>query len=115
MKLFTAEQMRFLDRISIEKIGIPGVVLMENAGRSVAELISKKYSSDQKVYIFCGPGNNGGDGFVVARHLFNKGYKVKVFLGCPQEKVRGDAAINLKIDSNMGIAVSYTHLTLPTN
>jgi len=105
MKLFTAEQMRFLDRISIEKIGIPGVVLMENAGRSVAELISKKYSSDQKVYIFCGPGNNGGDGFVVARHLFNKGYEVKVFLGCPQEKVKGDAAINLKIDSNMGIEI----------
>jgi len=105
MKLLTAEQMRFLDRISIEKIGIPGVVLMENAGRSVAELISKKYSSDQKVYIFCGPGNNGGDGFVVARHLFNKGYKVKVFLGCPQEKIKGDAAINLKIDSNMGIEI----------
>lgn len=106
MKLLTSEEMRLLDSISIEKIGIPGIVLMENAGRSVADLINKRFPPPVRVCIFCGPGNNGGDGLVVARHLFNRGYKVQVFLGCPKEKLKGDAGVNLKIASNMGIKIS---------
>ena len=105
MKLLTANQMRLLDSISITKIGIPGPVLMDNAGRAVADFISENWSSPREVYLFCGPGNNGGDGFVVARYLYNKGYPVKVFLAGAREKIKGDAATNLKIALNMGISI----------
>jgi len=97
--------MRLLDRISINKIGIPGIVLMENAGKAVASFISKNWSSFSEVYFFCGPGNNGGDGLVAARHLYNKGYKVKIFLLGTKEKMKGEAAINLRIISNMKISI----------
>jgi len=105
MKLVTSEQIKMLDKLSIEKIGIPGVVLMENAGKSVADFISERWSSPSYVYIFCGTGNNGGDGLVAARHLYNRGYKVKVFLAGPKEKIKGDAAVNLNIALNMGINI----------
>lgn len=105
MKLLKATEMQLLDKISIEKIGIPGIVLMENAGKAVADFISGNWGSSHKVYLFCGPGNNGGDGLVVARHLFNRGYQVQVFLGIKKDKLKGDAAINFKIAINMGIDV----------
>lgn len=114
MKLLTSSEMRLLDSISINKIGIPGTVLMENAGRAVADFISEKWPLPRYTYIFCGPGNNGGDGLVIARHLYNKGYKVRVFLAASKEKVKGDAAINLNIASNIGVSIeevsSSTHL-----
>jgi len=112
MKLLTAKEMQNLDSISINKIGIPGVVLMENAGKAVAEFISNRWPSSWHVYIFCGLGNNGGDGLVVARHLYNRGYKVKVFLAGSKKKVKGDAAVNLNIALNMGI---YIEETTPTH
>ena len=115
MKLLTSEEMRLLDRISIEKVGIPGTVLMENAGRAVADFITERWPSHWKVYLFCGPGNNGGDGLVIARHLYNRGYQVKVFLVGAKEKLKGDAQVNLNIAFNMGInirqIVSAAHLT----
>lgn len=107
MKLVTAEEMRSLDEEAIKKIGIPSIVLMENAGLKTAQIIEKEYSplKGKSVYIFCGPGNNGGDGMVVARHLFNQGIKVKIFLLGKKEKLKKDAARNLAITEKMDIFI----------
>ena len=98
-KAFSVRQAQAVDKFTIEKIGIPSIVLMENAGRLIAAEISKVLQTKQKknVVIFCGCGNNGGDGFVVARHLWSHGIKVKVFLiGTPQQLKR-DPAVNYQI------------------
>lgn len=100
----TAKQMSQMDRATIEDIGIPGVVLMENAGRGIVEVAKSMLGSvkGKLVKIFCGPGNNGGDGFVVARHLLNMGALVNVLLIGNKGKVRDDALINLQILQEMG-------------
>ena len=89
--------MREVDRLSTEKAGIASLALMENAGRSVAEFIQQRYSniSRRRIVILCGKGNNGGDGFVVARHLKQMGAKPEVILCSSPNEVRGDAAENL--------------------
>jgi ADP-dependent NAD(P)H-hydrate dehydratase / NAD(P)H-hydrate epimerase len=99
MKLFTADQMRTLDRRTIEEIGIAGLVLMENAGRGVAELMGLRYAHlcPGPVLIVCGRGNNGGDGYVIARHLHHAGWEVRTLVLCPEGMVSGDAAVNLAI------------------
>ena len=81
-KSLTREEMRELDRKAIEEYKIPGIVLMENAGRNLAEEILQMIDDPHqaKVAILCGKGNNGGDGFVVARHLHNHSIHVDVFL-----------------------------------
>jgi NAD(P)H-hydrate epimerase len=102
------DEVRAFDAWAINTLGIPGVALMENAGRSCAELIKEeldsrfcgndKAASDAaKVCIFCGTGNNGGDGYVIARHLLNSGFKVTVVLCADRNKVKGDAKTNLDI------------------
>lgn len=99
------EQVRRLDQIAIEQLGIPGIVLMENAGKEAAEHIHNWLSQHdgRSICIVAGTGNNGGDGFVVARHLLNRNYEVFVnLLGDPQ-KVSGDAAVNLNILGKMGL------------
>ncbi len=92
-KVVTAGQMQSIDRRAIDKYGIPGLVLMENAGRECAERIWQKYSAmpDGKILIFVGKGNNGGDGMVIARHLLNKGAEVRVFLLAKHSELKGDA------------------------
>jgi len=100
----TTAEIREYDRRFIEEVGVPGVVLMENAGRGAAEIIMKYYP-DRKIAIVCGRGNNGGDGCVVARHLFNKGYKVGVFLFAGADEIKGDAKINLGIAQKMNLPV----------
>ena len=97
-------QVRAFDSFAINTLGIPGVVLMENAGRSCAELIKEKLAdtSGPKVCIFCGTGNNGGDGYVIARHLLNGGFKVTVVICGDRGKIKGDAKINLDILERMG-------------
>jgi len=103
MKLVTREEMRELDRRTIEEIGILGLVLMENAGRGTAQIIKKKFEPEKKkVAIFCGRGNNGGDGLVVARYLKNWGWSVKVYLLSEKEKITGDAKVNLEVWLKMG-------------
>lgn len=99
----TCQQMRELDVLAIEHVGIPGVVLMENAGRAVAEFIHDTLidPANSHVLILCGAGNNGGDGFVVARHLHNAGIKVTLALAVPPDRLRGDAAVNLRIAERM--------------
>jgi len=104
MRVVTSAQMRELDRQAIEDYGIPGVVLMENAGLKVVEIIREALGAlrDKKIIIFAGRGNNGGDGLVVARHLFNSGARVKVYLLGDPERITGDAQVNLNIWRNMG-------------
>jgi hydroxyethylthiazole kinase-like uncharacterized protein yjeF len=103
MKVATAEQMQELDRKGIEAYRIPGIVLMENAGRGAVEVISNTYPDIQKmrVAIIAGKGNNGGDGFVIARYLLNRGTPVKVFLLADPKVLRGDAETNFQIFSRM--------------
>ena len=102
--LMTREEVRAFDSWAINTLGIPGAVLMENAGRSCAELIIEKLKSitKPKVCIFCGTGNNGGDGYVIARHLINNGFEVIVVISGDIEKIKGDAKINLDILRALG-------------
>jgi NAD(P)H-hydrate epimerase len=93
MKIVTAVEMRAIDRATNERFGVPSLTLMENAGSAVAEHVLKHYSDAQKIVVFCGKGNNGGDGFVAARHLHHKGSTVQVILLADRVDLRGDAAI----------------------
>ena len=97
--LATAGQMQKLDSLAIHKYSIPGIVMMENAGRAFADVLAKYVGSvsGKIVVIICGKGNNGGDGFVIARHLANRGSAVHVFLLGKKKDVRGDAKKNLDI------------------
>jgi NAD(P)H-hydrate epimerase len=104
MYLVTAEEMRAFDATAINDFGIPGVVLMENAGRATFDLIRRVLGgsvNDRKVVIVAGPGNNGGDGYVIARCLLNHGAHVSVFLLAHRERIGGDALINLQILEKM--------------
>ena len=103
MKVATAEQMHELDRKAMETYHIPGIVLMENAGRGAAEVMGEAFPDLQrrKIAIFSGKGNNGGDGFVVARHLLNRGISAKVFLLTNPQVLRGDAETNFHIFKRM--------------
>jgi NAD(P)H-hydrate epimerase len=106
-KLMTKDQVRAIDSWAINELGIPGVVLMENAGRSCAELIKEnlKAIAEPKVCIFCGTGNNGGDGYVIARHLLNVDFKVIVVICGDRTRVKGDAKINLDILEKLDLPV----------
>ena len=105
LKIVTSEEMQSLDRRTIEELGIPGMVLMENAGRAVYERIIRRIDTDKSVIVLAGRGNNGGDGFVVARHLFNNGYKVKIFLMAKKEDLKGDALLNCLIAEKIGLSI----------
>jgi len=104
-RTMTRDEVRAVDAWAINEIGVPGVVLMENAGRSCAEIILERWSQSrrQKVVIFCGTGNNGGDGYVIARHLFNNACDVSVLICGDEGKIHGDARTNLEILSRMGL------------
>src|SRR5918993_873895 len=99
--------MREADRFTIEDIGIPSLVLMENAGRQVVAAIEAAYEQrlDGRVAVLCGRGNNGGDGFVVARTLLQRGIDTAVFVVGSLGDVRGDARINLDILGRLGVTV----------
>jgi NAD(P)H-hydrate epimerase len=99
------DEVRGLDRRAIEEYGVPGVVLMENAGRGCAELL-RALGVHGPVVICCGKGNNGGDGFVIARHLDNGQIPVKVLLFGRAEDLRGDAAINYRIIAKSGLPIA---------
>jgi len=92
----TREQVRDVDRQAIDDYGMLGMVLMENAGRNSAELL-RSLGIKGPVAICCGKGNNGGDGFVIARHLEIAGVEVKVLLCVPPSSLTGDARANLNI------------------
>lgn len=105
--VLTRDQVRNCDRIAIERFHVPGIVLMENAGSAAARWINGELArrSGRRVCILAGPGNNGGDGFVVARHLANDGVDVQILLFTPAEKIKGDAAANFAIIHAMQITL----------
>lgn len=103
MKICTAEQMRRIDRTASDLGGIPSVVLMENAAMACVREIEKL--NVKKIAIFCGKGNNGGDGLAIARHLFNMGFEVEVFLVFGSD-FSGDALINYDILEKMGVHIT---------
>jgi hydroxyethylthiazole kinase-like uncharacterized protein yjeF len=110
MRIVNAEEMAAMDRMTIEEVGIPGVVLMENAGRGACEIMWRHFPdlATQRVLILAGGGNNGGDGFVIARHLWQRQVQVKV---CCLRKVsdyRGDARINLEVLRKLGVPMEVT-------
>jgi NAD(P)H-hydrate epimerase len=90
------DQVREVDRRAIDEFGVPGVVLMENAGRGCAELL-RALGISGRVVVCAGPGNNGGDGLVIARHLDNEEVPVHVLLFGDPGQLRGDAAVNFRI------------------
>ncbi|MBU4208993.1 MAG: bifunctional ADP-dependent NAD(P)H-hydrate dehydratase/NAD(P)H-hydrate epimerase, partial [Proteobacteria bacterium] len=94
MYLVTAGEMKEMDRQTIESYGLPGRVLMENAGLGATRILLKQFKGlvDKKVGIVAGRGNNGGDGFVMARYLSQKGISVTVYLLAKKSMVKGDAA-----------------------
>jgi hydroxyethylthiazole kinase-like uncharacterized protein yjeF len=92
MKIVTAAEMREIDRATSERFGVPSLTLMENAGSTVARFVLAEYPHAERVGVICGKGNNGGDGFVVARKLVETGRVVRVLLLCAPEELRGDAA-----------------------
>ncbi|MBW2350766.1 MAG: NAD(P)H-hydrate epimerase, partial [Deltaproteobacteria bacterium] len=108
MLLVTAAQMQELDKKAMEEFGIPGLVLMENAGRGIFELICRHFAARlyHGVTILVGPGNNGGDGFVIARHLNQEGVKVELLILAPGEKFRGDALTNYNIVKKLGLPIT---------
>jgi ADP-dependent NAD(P)H-hydrate dehydratase / NAD(P)H-hydrate epimerase len=98
VKILTAEEMREVDRLTSEREGIPSATLMENAGASVARFIETRFQAyrQHKIVVLCGKGNNGGDGFVVARHLRNSGARPEVYLFGAPEQMQGEAAENCR-------------------
>lgn len=98
MKAVTSKTMQELDRLTIDRFGIPGLELMERAGRNCTEIIHERYGSrdGRKVVILAGKGNNGGDGFVIARLLHELGWHVSLLLHAPQAEYSGDARTNLQ-------------------
>jgi len=100
----TRDQIRELDRRAIDEYGIPGMVLMENAGRGVVDVLSA-LGVGGPVVVCCGKGNNGGDGFVIARHLDLRGVAVRVLLFAAPEALGGDAAANYQILCKAGVPI----------
>ncbi|HYL67792.1 MAG TPA: NAD(P)H-hydrate dehydratase [Candidatus Limnocylindria bacterium] len=98
MKILTAAETREVDRLTTERHGVPSLTLMENAGKSVVAFIKQRFAKlgRRRIVILCGKGNNGGDGFVVARHLLDMGARAAVYLFAEPTEVCGDAAVNLK-------------------
>ena len=107
MRILNAAQMREADRATINDVGIPSIVLMENAGRQVVAALESLYDdlAERRVAIVAGKGNNGGDGFVVARTLYQRGVETSVFLVGRVAEVKGDARTNLDILGRLGITV----------
>ena len=107
MRVLDAAQMREVDRRTIEEIGIPSIVLMEHAGQRVVEAMESAFGDlgARRVAVLCGRGNNGGDGFVVARLLRGRGLDPTVFLLAAPDAVRGDARTNLDILGRIGARV----------
>ncbi|HTC48642.1 MAG TPA: NAD(P)H-hydrate dehydratase [Candidatus Aquilonibacter sp.] len=93
MKVVSAQEMRAIDHATSERFGVPSLTLMENAGSAVAEFVLSHYAAAERVVVFCGKGNNGGDGFVAARRLHQQARKVHVILLANPNELRGDAAV----------------------
>ncbi len=107
MKLVTAEAIREADRKTIEELDFPGIALMENAGMRITEAVISIDPLPRNIVILAGPGNNGGDGLVTARHLDRLGFRLSVWCTAPAESYKGDALTNLNFLEKKGLYVRY--------
>ena len=105
MKILTSNQMRSIDRRTIDRFGVPSIVLMENAALAVVDAIGAHYPTADRVAIFCGTGSNGGDGFAIARHLENRGVVPVVLIVGDRASIQGDALTNLTICERLAIPI----------
>jgi hydroxyethylthiazole kinase-like uncharacterized protein yjeF len=105
MRILSAEAMSRVDRIAIEEFGIPSLVLMENAALGLVDAISESYPEARAVAIFCGPGNNGGDGLALARHLVIRGFHVELNLIAGGRQPTGDAGVQFGICQAQGLRI----------
>ena len=106
MKLVLSRaQIQQIDALAVERYGIPSLILMENAGRGAAEVIHQRYGPDGRAVVFCGSGNNGGDGCVIARHLHNHGWVVRVIITKDPAGMSPDMATNFRIIERMGLEI----------
>lgn len=110
MKLVFAKEMQSLDQQSAEQIGLPTMVLMENAGKAVAETAADFLEDcfGKNIVVFTGKGNNGGDGFAAARWLSNQGARVKVFLVSPWQELTGELLRSCVFAGS--VVLNYLHL-----
>lgn len=108
--VFTPAQSREVDRLCVEEFGIPSILLMENAALGIASVARDLLAGveDPCILVFCGPGNNGGDGFAAARHLANDGSAVSIVTSASSERYTGDARVNLDVARRMGIPIHAT-------
>lgn len=106
MKIFTSEQMAAVDRRAIENYGIPSIVLMENAAIATVDSIAENYPAARSAVVVCGTGNNGGDGFAIARHLQQRQLIVTILLAGVPAKLSGDANVNYETCRRMGMTVT---------
>lgn len=106
MRVLTTEAMQQVDRRAIEELGIPGMVLMENAAIGVADALGDRFPDAATVVVLCGPGNNGGDGLALARHLEARGYRYRIFLVVRGAMPSGDAGTQLAILERSEIPVT---------
>lgn len=109
--VLSREEVRRCDRVALERYGLCGLVLMENAGGAAARWLLGRLGTARgaRVCVLAGPGNNGGDGFVVARHLHNAAVTVEVVICSGRDKYRGDAASNLSVIERMGLSLHYVN------
>lgn len=105
LPVLDTDSMREADRHAIEDLGVPGIVLMENAATGVVDAIRERFPDATRVLVLCGAGNNGGDGLAAARHLANGGLEVTVLLFADPERLSGDAAANYRIAVAFGLAI----------
>lgn len=103
----TRFQVRRVDELAVSRYGMVGLQLMENAGRNAAEFIDTRYGPRGAACIACGGGNNGGDGFVIARHLHNRGWSVTCILASPDSKLSPDCATNFGIVRKMDLPMRH--------
>jgi NAD(P)H-hydrate epimerase len=115
MKITTAAEMREIDRVTTQKYGVPSLILMENAGIGVADFILGRYPRAQRITVICGKGNNGGDGFVIARKLHDAGRIVEVILLARSSELKGDAAAMFErlraasVEASQELTVEFSH------
>lgn len=114
----TSAQMRAIDELAIKKYGVPSLSLMENAGAGIARRISESILdrdvSGKKIAILCGPGSNGGDGFVIARHLAAVGARLEIFSVVSMTQLKGDARVNAERATSQGLSHTVIGECTPT-
>ena len=107
LRVLTVAQIRAVDAIAVHDFGMHSLVLMENAGRGCADWIDTKLNRSSDVVVLCGPGNNGGDGLVIARHLHAMGHRLSLWMVAETGKLSQDAEANLKIVEHTKIRIDW--------